>query len=145
MKRWKKEEGPMMVRYKGGFMRLGLGAVLTALVASGCAAIDSAVPTGLNRGAVNLAVRDSRKATIEAKDMIKRMEEAVEDANKAASKAKGAAIRANAAAQNPDAALMKAQIAAEEAAASAAEAKKAAEQAQAALKKTLMLIMSLSR
>jgi hypothetical protein len=36
-------------------------------------------------------------------------------------------------------------LAAEEATASAAEAKKAAEEAQAALKKTLMLIMSLSR
>ncbi len=135
----------MRLQQKGGFIRLGLGAVLTALAASGCAAIDSAVPTGLNRGAVNLAVRDSHHATTEAKEMIKQMKAAVRDAKAAVAKSNRAAVRANAAAKNPDAALIKAQLAAKEAAASAAEAKKAAEEAQAALKKTLMLIMSLSR
>jgi len=135
----------MRLQQKGGFIRLGLGAVLTALAASGCAAIDSAVPTGLNRGAVNLAVRDSHHATSEAKEMIKQMTAAVRDAKAATTKANRAAVRAKAAAKNPDAALIKAQLAAKEAAASAAEAKKAAEEAQAALKKTLMLIMSLSR
>jgi len=135
----------MRLQQKGGFLGLGLGAVLTALAASGCAAIDSAVPTGLNRGAVNLAVRDSHYATTKAKEMIKEMQGAVRGAKAATTKANRAARRANAAGKNPDAAVMKAQLAAEEAAASAAEAKKAAEEAQAALKKTLMLIMSLSR
>jgi translation initiation factor IF-2 len=135
----------MRLQRKGGLVRLGLGAVLTALAASGCTAIDSAVPTGLNRAAVNLAVRDSHHATSEAKRMIKQMKAAVRDAKAAAAKANRAVLRANATAKSPDAAIMKAQLAAEEAAASAAEAKKAAEEAQAALKKTLMLIMSLSR
>ncbi len=135
----------MRLQLKGGFIRLGLGAVLTALAASGCTAIDSAIPTGLNRGAVNLAVRDSHHATSEAKRMIKQMKAAVRDANAAASKANRAAKKAKASVGNPEEALVKAQLAAEEAAASAAEAKKAAEEAQAALKKTLMLIMSLSR
>ncbi len=135
----------MGLQQKGGFIRLGLGAVLTALAASGCAAIDSAVPTGLNRGAVNLAVRDSHHATTEAKEMIKQMKAAVRDAKAAAAKSNRAAQRAKASKKNPEAAVMKAQLAAEQAAASAAEAKKAAEEAQAALKKTLMLIMSLSR
>ncbi len=135
----------MRLQQKGGLIRLGLGAVLTALAASGCAAIDSAVPTGLNRAAVNLAVRDSHYATTEAKEMIKKMQAAVRGAKAATTKANRATRRANAAGKDPDAAVMKAQLAAEEAAASAAEAKKAAEEAQAALKKTLMLIMSLSR
>ncbi len=135
----------MRLQQKGGFLRLGLGAVLTALAASGCAAVDSAIPTGLNRGAVNLAVRDAHYATAEAKELIKDMEVAVKNAEAATTKANRAAIRANAAVENPDAAVMKAQLAAEEAAAAAAGAKKAAEEAQAALKKTLMLIMSLSR
>ena len=135
----------MRLQQTGGLVRLGLGAVLTALAASGCTAIDSAVPTGLNRAAVNLAVRDSHHATSEAKRMIKQMKAAVRDANAAASKANRAAKKAKASVGNPKEALVKAQLAAEEAAASAAEAKKAAEEAQAALKKTLMLIMSLSR
>jgi len=135
----------MRLQQKGWFIRLGLAAVLTALAASGCAAIDSAVPTGLDRGAVNLAVRDAHHATTEAKKMIKEMQATVRDAKAAATVANRAAVRANAAAKNPDATVMKAQLAAEAAAASAAEAKKAAEEAQAALKKTLMLIMSLSR
>lgn len=135
----------MRLQQNGGFIRLGLGAVLTALAASSCAAIDSAIPTGLNRGAVNLAVRDSHYATSEAKEMIKKMKGAVRDAKAATIKANRAAVRAKAAAKNPDAALIKAQLAAEKAAASAAKAKKAAEEAQAALKKTLMLIMSFSR
>jgi len=135
----------MGLQQEGGFIRLGLGAVLTALAASGCAAVDSAIPTGLNRAAVNLAVRDSHHATTEAKEMIKEMQAAVRGAKAAAAKANRAALRANASAKNPDPAVMKAQLAAEEAAASAAEAKRAAEEAQAALKKTLMLIMSLSR
>ena len=136
----------MRLQQKGGFIRLGLVAVLTALAASGCAAIDRPVPTtGLNRAAVNLAVRDSHHATSQAKEMIKQMKRAVRDAKAAAAKANRAALRGNASAKNPEAAVMKAQLAAEEATASAAEAKKAAEEAQAALKKTLMLIMSLSR
>jgi len=135
----------MGLQQKGGFIQLGLGAVLTALAASGCAAVDSAIPTGLNRAAVNLAVRDSHHATTEAKEMIKEMQAAVRGVKAAAAKANRAALRANASAKNPDPAVMKAQLAAEEAAASAAEAKRAAEEAQAALKKTLMLIMSLSR
>ncbi len=135
----------MRLQQKGGLIRLGLGAVLTALAASGCAAVDSAIPTGLNRGAVNLAVRDSHYATTEAKKMIRQMKAAVQDAKAAAAKANRAAVRANAAGKKPDPAVMKVQLAAEEAAASAAEAKKAAEEAQAAMKKTLMLIMSLSR
>ncbi len=135
----------MGLQQKGGFIQLGLGAVLTALAASGCAAVDSAIPTGLNRAAVNLAVRDSHHATTEAKEMIKEMQAAVRGAKAAAAKANRAALRAKASAKNPDPAVMKAQLAAEEAAASAAEAKRAAEEAQAALKKTLMLIMSLSR
>ena len=135
----------MRLQQKGGLIRLGLGAVLTALAASGCTAIDSAVPTGLNREAVNLAVRDSHYATSEAKRMIKQMKAAVRDAQAAASKANRAANKVKAPVKNPEEALMKAQLAAEAAAASAAEAKKAAEEAQAALKKTLMLIMSLSR
>jgi len=135
----------MRLQQKGGLIRLGLGAILTALAASGCAAVDSAIPTGLNRGAVNLAVRDSHHATTEAKEMIKQMKAAVRDAKAAAAKANRAAVRANAAGKKPDPAVMKVQLAAEEAAASAAAAKKAAEEAQAAMKKTLMLIMSLSR
>ncbi len=135
----------MRLQQQGWFIWLGLGAVLTTLAASGCTAVDSAIPTGMNRGAVNLAVRDSHYATSEAKRMIKQMKAAVRDASAAAAKANRAAKKAKASGKNPEEALVKAQLAAEEAAASAAEAKKAAEEAQAALKKTLMLIMSLSR
>jgi GTP-binding protein EngB required for normal cell division len=135
----------MRLQRKGRLIRLGLGAVLIALAASGCTAIDSAIPTGMNRGAVNLAVRDSHLATSEAKEMIKQMKAAVRNANAAATKANKAAKKAKASVKDPEEAVMKAHLAAVEAAASAAEAKKAAEEAQAALKKTLMLIMSLSR
>ena len=136
----------MRLQHKGGLIQLVLGAVLTTLAASGCTAVDSAIPTtGLNRGAVNLAVRDSHYATSEAKEMIKKMKAAVRKANAAATKANRATNKAKASVKNPEEALKKAQLAAEKAAASAAEAKKAAEEAQAALKKTLMLIMSLSR
>jgi len=135
----------MRLQHKGGLIQLVLGAVLTTLAASGCTAVDSAIPTGLNRGAVNLAVRDSHYATSEAKEMIKKMKGAVRDANAAANKANRAAKKAQASVKNPEEALKKVQLAAEKAAASAAEAKKAAAEAQAALKKTLMLIMSLSR